>query len=188
MSVDASTLAARLADVQVLDVRYPNEWDAGRIHGARHIPLDDLEDRVDEVDRDRPVVTVCRSGDRSGRAAEWLRGEGVDAENLDGGMQAWADSGLPVTAEGGATGTVAEPEEPPSELSPELERLQSGFLELVFAVQERFGDREPTEEELRGFLRDRLLSEGRSPEEADQVLASIGGDSVSSPDRSTDHS
>ena len=183
--MNPSSLAGRLAEVQVVDVRRPDEWEAGRIDGALHIPLDDLEDRVDELDRARPVVTVCRTGDRSDRAASWLRGEGVDAENLDGGVQAWAEAGLPLTADGGAPGAVVDPESPAGELSPELQRLHDGFLEVVFAVQEHFGDREPSEAELRGFLRDRLVSQGRTPEEADGILARMDEESVSSPERNT---
>ncbi len=70
--MDPQTLARRQHEVQVLDVRYPNEWEAGHIDGAVHIPVDDLAERVQELDRERPVVTVCRSGQRSERAAQWL--------------------------------------------------------------------------------------------------------------------
>ncbi len=171
--MDPVTLADRLGAVQVLDVRYPNEWEAGRIEGALHIPVDDLAERVEEVDRDRPVVTVCRSGDRSQRAAQWLRGEGIDAENLDGGMQGWAEAGLTFSGADGGPGTLAEPEPPPDDRPPEMQQLQAGFLEVVFAAQERFGDRQPSEEEMRAFLRDRLLAEGKSPEEADTFLAEM---------------
>ena len=164
-------LVARLDHVQVVDVRFPNEWEAGRIDGAVHIPGDDLADRADELDRDRPVVTVCRTGERSGWAAGWLREEGFDAVSLDGGMQAWAAAGLPLPAGGGGAGTVAEPEPPPDDRPPEMQRLQEDLLGLIFAVSERFGDREPTEVELRGFLREHLIAEGKTPEEAEEVLA-----------------
>lgn len=172
--MDAKTLSQRLGDVQVVDVRYPNEWEAGRIDGALHIPGDDLADRVDELDRDRPVVTVCRSGGRSQKAAEWLAGEDFDVENLDGGMQAWADAGLDYHADDGGPGAVAEPEPPPDDRPEEMQELQAGFLDVIFAAKEHFGDREPSEEEMHGFLRDRLLSEGKSPQEADDYLARMG--------------
>lgn len=174
--MDPGALAGRLDDVQVVDVRHPNEWSAGRIDGAVHIPVDDLPERVDELDRHRPVVTVCRSGDRSRWAAEWLGGEGFDAESLDGGMQSWEAAGLRFTAEDGSRGTVADPEAPDDDRPPGMIELQDGFLEVVFAAQEHFGDREPTEEEMLGFLRDRLISEGRTPEEADEFLAGMGKD------------
>lgn len=174
--MDPKTLAGRLETVQVLDVRYPNEWAAGHIEGALHIPGDDLAERLDELDRGRPVVTVCRSGGRSERAARFLREEGFDADNLDGGMQAWAEAGLAYRSSDGGDGTVAEPEPPPDERLPEMVELQEGFLDVIFAAQEHFGDHQPSDEEMRGFLRDRLLSEGKSAEEADEFLARMGGD------------
>ena len=166
-------LVARRDDVQVLDVRFPNEWEAGRMDGAVHIPGDDLADRADELDRDRPVVTVCRTGERSGWAAGWLREEGFDAVGLEGGMQAWAAAGLPFAAADGGPGEVADPVPPPDDRPPEMQRLQDDLLGLIFAVSERFGDREPTEEELRSFLREHLIAEGKTAEEADAVLARI---------------
>lgn len=169
-------LADRLDAVQVVDVRYPNEWAAGRIEGAQHVPVDDLADRADELDRGRPVVTVCRSGERSGWAAGWLRDEGFDAENLEGGMLAWAAAGLVYRADGGGPGEVAEPEPPADDRPPEMQQLQDDLLSLIFAVSERFGEREPSEAELRAFLRDRLLAEGRTPEEAEAVLARMDAD------------
>src|SRR5688572_672692 len=58
-TMDVATLAARRPDVLILDVRHPHEWDAGRIEGAVHIPLDELEERLDELDAARPLVAVC---------------------------------------------------------------------------------------------------------------------------------
>jgi rhodanese-related sulfurtransferase len=58
--------------------------------------MDELSDRLDEIDTERPVVTVCRSGHRSGQMAEFLAKRGFRAENLNGGMQAWAQAGLRV--------------------------------------------------------------------------------------------
>lgn len=171
--MDPKALAGQLDTLQVLDVRYANEWQAGHIEGALHIPGDDLAERVDELDRDRPVVTVCRSGSRSERAAQFLREEGFDVDNLDGGMQAWAEAGLAYRASDGGDGTVAEPEPPPDDRPQEMVDLQDGFLDVVFAAQEHFGDHVPSDEEMRGFLRGRLLSEGKSAEEADEFLARL---------------
>ena len=174
--MDPQRLARRLREVQVLDVRYPNEWEAGHIDGAVHIPVDDVAERMEELDRDRPVVTVCRSGQRSERTAHWLAAEGFEADNLDGGMEAWAAAGLDYRGAGGAPGTVVDPEPPRDDRPTEMIDLQDGFLEVVFAAHERFGDRQPSDEEMRGFLRERLLSEGRSAEEADEFLARMGED------------
>jgi hypothetical protein len=57
--------------------------------------------------------------------------------------------------------------------APDVARLEKEFMETIEAAQEHFGDREPSEEELRRFLRDRLVSEGRTPEEADRFLAEM---------------
>ena len=59
----------------------------------------------------------------------------------------------------------------------EMQQLEREFLDTVFAVQEHFGDREPSEDEIRSFLRDRLVSEGKSPEEADEFLARMDEES-----------
>ncbi len=176
--MDANSLAARKEEVQIVDVRYPNEWEAGRIDGAVHIPGDDLADRLDELDRHRPLVTVCRSGNRSGRAAEFLEDQGFDAENLEGGMEAWAEHGLPVTTPDGQPGSVVDPKPPPDDRPPEHQRLQSEFLGLIFEVQEHFGDRQPSEEEVRSFLRERLIAEGKTPEEADEALGNTSDNGV----------
>lgn len=162
-------LASRLNDVQVVDVRYPNEWEAGHIEGAVHIPQDELDDRLSELSRDRPIVTVCRSGSRSATAAEQLAAEGFRAESLDGGLLAWVDGGKPFE------GTVVEPESPPDDRPEAHQRLEAEFLSVLMAVQEHFGDSEPSDEEVRAFLRDRLISQGKSPEEADEFMSQIEG-------------
>ena len=176
-TIDAQALARDIERVQVVDVRFPNEWEAGHIEAAVHIPQDYVYERLDELDRSRPVVTVCRSGSRSAEAAEELTGEGFDVRNLDGGMQAWAAAGLPFVAADGSQGTVAEPEPPPDDRPEAMQRLQADFMDVIFAAQEHFGDKEPTEDEMRGFLRDRLIGEGRTPEEADRILAAMDSQS-----------
>jgi rhodanese-related sulfurtransferase len=89
-----------------VDVREPAEWAAGHAEGAWHIPLAQLGQGHGELRVGRPVITVCRSGARSARAATLLAGQGADASNLDGGMRAWAAAGLPVVTEGGRPGAV----------------------------------------------------------------------------------
>lgn len=95
--------------LQIVDVREPYEWEAGRIEGAVHVPLDQLMAGREEgrLDRDRPVVLVCRSGNRSELATMMLQARGYDAHNLEGGMEAWARAGLPFSTPGGEPGEVA---------------------------------------------------------------------------------
>ncbi len=91
----------------LLDVRTDDEWDAGHAPAATLVTLGQLADRVDELPTDRRIVVICRSGARSGRAAEALVGAGYDAVNLAGGMQAWAALGLAVVTDAGEPGSVA---------------------------------------------------------------------------------
>lgn len=105
--MDPRTVHADRQDAQVLDVREDEEWAAGRIEGAVHIPLDQLPGRVEELDRERPVVTVCRSGGRASKAAQLLADAGLDARVMDGGITRWAEEQLPLTTPGGAPGHVA---------------------------------------------------------------------------------
>jgi rhodanese-related sulfurtransferase len=89
-------------EIQLVDVREQYEWDAGRIAGARHVEMERLASQADAIDRDRPVVFVCRAGARSGMAAQAFRGSGYDAHNMAGGMTAWDDADLPMEPEGSA--------------------------------------------------------------------------------------
>lgn len=98
--------AAAGSDVVVLDVREQDEWDAGHIEGALHLPMSQLVDRVAELPGDRRIACVCRSGNRSARVTAWLIANGVDALNLDGGMQRWVAAGRPVFTDSGGEGRV----------------------------------------------------------------------------------
>ncbi len=90
----ADYAAAVGADGQLIDVREPDEVAGGTLPGAVNIPLGDLPGRVGELDPSKRVVLLCRSGGRSGQAAEFLTGSGFgDVVNLTGGMLAWADAG-----------------------------------------------------------------------------------------------
>jgi glyoxylase-like metal-dependent hydrolase (beta-lactamase superfamily II)/rhodanese-related sulfurtransferase len=73
----------------LLDVRQPEEVADWAIAGVHNIPLGELQRRLPEVPTDRPVVAVCRSGNRSSQAAEQLSGAGYSVRNLSGGMGAW---------------------------------------------------------------------------------------------------
>lgn len=91
----------------VLDVREDDEWAAGRIPGAVHLPLGRLgAEHGAVVPADRPVVAVCRVGGRSEKATVALRQAGYDVTNLAGGMRAWAEAGLPVEDAEGRPGRV----------------------------------------------------------------------------------
>jgi rhodanese-related sulfurtransferase len=87
--------AADRTEAVVLDVREAEELPEGRIAGSTHIPLGQLPARAFELDRARPVITVCRSGGRSSQAAQFLAGQGFDVANLDGGMTQWMAEGRP---------------------------------------------------------------------------------------------
>ena len=96
-TIQPGDVAFRVAEGwMLLDVRTDDEWAGGRIAGSVHIPMDQLIQRIDEVD-DR-VVCVCAVGARSARVAQFLNAQGREAVNLDGGLYAWAGSGLPVEA------------------------------------------------------------------------------------------
>lgn len=170
-------LARRLGAVRVLDVRWQEEWDAGHIDGAVHIPLDELDDRAGDL-TGGPWVTVCRSGNRSADAAGTLRDTGLDADSLDGGLEAWAAGGRPLVTADGRPGEVVAPAEPPEH----LQRLEQELMKVLFEVEDHFGDREPSDAEVRAFLRQRLIDQGRSPGEADALMASLDDDVPGGPD------
>lgn len=74
---------------QVIDVREPEEWVSGHIEGARHIPLQQLPYRLQELDPQVEYILVCRSGVRSAMACEFLSAHGYRVYNMTGGMLAW---------------------------------------------------------------------------------------------------
>jgi hydroxyacylglutathione hydrolase/adenylyltransferase/sulfurtransferase len=86
--------------IQLIDVRQDYEWAAGRIGGARHLELTELAAQAATIERDRPVVFYCRSGARSGMAADAFAEAGFDAHNLIGGLLAWEAAGLPLEPDG----------------------------------------------------------------------------------------
>lgn len=102
---EAAALAS--AGALLLDVREPNEWTDGHIAGARHMPLGDLDPAtITDEAAGRPIVAVCRSGNRSGKAAATLAQHGQYVVNMGGGMKAWQAAGLPVVTDTGEPGTV----------------------------------------------------------------------------------
>ncbi len=92
-------------DVQLVDVREPYEWEAGRIDGARHLELEHLASQAASIDKERPVVFQCRSGVRSLMAARAFRTAGYDAWSLEGGITRWHAEGRPIVP---ADGHVAD--------------------------------------------------------------------------------
>lgn len=91
----------------LVDVREPEEWAAGHVPGAHHIPLGELGARYTEIPQDGPVYLICRSGARSNQAAHALAGAGWDALNVSDGMTGWAAAGRPMTSDSGTTPYVA---------------------------------------------------------------------------------
>ncbi|MGN6300045.1 MAG: rhodanese-like domain-containing protein [Angustibacter sp.] len=94
------------ADAVVVDVREPHEWEAGHLDGAVHVPLAEVPQRLGELPEADPLYVVCRSGNRSGRAAAWLNAQGIESVNVAGGMLAWAAAGKPMTSADGAPRVV----------------------------------------------------------------------------------
>ena len=96
--VRATTDALRDDPEAVLvDVREPDEWQAGHVAGARHIPMGELPSQLSSLQRDAPIYLICRSGTRSHKAATFLARAGFTRPtNVKGGMLAWEEAGLPV--------------------------------------------------------------------------------------------
>lgn len=101
--IDVQTLASD-DETLILDVREPEEYEPGHVPGAINLPQADLASRLDEVPRDRPVATICQSGFRSLRAAQFLKQRGYDdVVSVKGGTAAWQATGNRVAATGPIT-------------------------------------------------------------------------------------
>jgi len=84
-------------NIQIIDVRQPQEVANGAIDGMTNIPMVSIPLRANEINDDKQVVLVCHSGARSGQCTAWLMQNGKNnVHNLRGGMIAWANSGLQV--------------------------------------------------------------------------------------------
>lgn len=95
--IDVEELARRhAAGAYVLDVRQPDEYDAGHVPGAQLVPLDQLEGRQAELPADQPLLVICKTGGRSAAAVRALSAAGYDATNVGGGTMAWIETGHPV--------------------------------------------------------------------------------------------
>ncbi|MCX4692239.1 rhodanese-like domain-containing protein [Streptomyces sp. NBC_01408] len=106
-SVDA---AAVPSEGLVLDVREDDEWAAGHVEGALHIPMSDFVARFGElteaVEDGRRVHVMCRVGGRSAQVTQYLVRQEIDAVNVDGGMQAWERAGRPMVTDNGTQAFV----------------------------------------------------------------------------------
>ena len=99
VQVDAATVdnVRGRDDVVLIDVREDSEYAEGHIPGAVLIPLGQIPDRLDEIPQDKTVIAVCRSGNRSGQATNFLRQQGFDnVHNMQGGMLAWDQAGYEI--------------------------------------------------------------------------------------------
>jgi hydroxyacylglutathione hydrolase len=102
--ITSGELAERLraGEVAVLDVRGRAEWEAGHLPGVENVPVGHLEDRLEEIPRDRPLVVHCQGGARSAIAASLLRSRGFEnVVNLAGGYADWQAAGNPTHRAGG---------------------------------------------------------------------------------------
>jgi rhodanese-related sulfurtransferase len=96
---------------QLIDIRTAVEYEAGHIPGSRHIPLADVPSESSGLDRDEPVILYCRSGNRSGPAADAFAASGWDARSIEGGLLGWQGAGYELEPAGGSV--VENPNMPP---------------------------------------------------------------------------
>ncbi len=94
--IDIEEFAAARGVGLLLDVREPDEYARGHVPGAVLIPMDQLANRVDEIDKTTPVFVICASGNRSSAMTDLLRDAGFDAFSVAGGTGAWERSGHPL--------------------------------------------------------------------------------------------
>lgn len=110
-NVDVEHFAALVADadVVVLDVRTPSEFEEGHLSGAINVDQfqsDFVNKAMPLLPRDKTIAVYCRSGRRSASAAAKLAAEGYRCVNLEGGILAWQKAGMPVVSEGSQSSTV----------------------------------------------------------------------------------
>jgi rhodanese-related sulfurtransferase len=95
---EAANLLKEKKELQLIDVRTPAEYADGHLAKAKLIPVQELESRLGEIDKNKPILLYCRSGHRSGNALKILIGKGyAQAKHMEGGINAWQAAGLPVT-------------------------------------------------------------------------------------------
>ncbi|MEP7061387.1 MAG: rhodanese-like domain-containing protein [Betaproteobacteria bacterium] len=94
-ALDPSAVAAWQADPAreppvLVDVRQDWERDICAIAGSQPLPMHELQGRLGELPKERDLVIVCHTGQRSAMVTMWLRQQGYAAHNLEGGVEAWA--------------------------------------------------------------------------------------------------
>ncbi|MFE5851617.1 rhodanese-like domain-containing protein [Streptomyces sp. NPDC056500] len=103
-------VAAVPSDGLVLDVREAEEWAAGHVDGALHVPMSDFVARFGEVTEavadGRRAFVMCRVGGRSAQVTQYLVQQGIDAVNIEGGMLAWDGAGRPMVTDNGSEAHV----------------------------------------------------------------------------------
>ena len=109
----AATQAKKLIDsgAQLVDIRTEIEHQAGHIPGSRFIPLSQVPSESSALDRGAPVLLYCRSGNRSGPAADAFAASGWDAHSIEGGLLAWESAGYELAPDGGSV--IDNPNMPP---------------------------------------------------------------------------
>ena len=96
---DLQQMQKEQKDLIIVDVRTPEEWASGTIEGAQKINLFDAEfaEKVQALDKERPIAVICKVGGRSSKAANQMKGMGfTELYNVSGGMDAWKAKSLPV--------------------------------------------------------------------------------------------
>ena len=89
------------AGATIIDVREDYEWEAGHVAGAQHLVLNELPERLDELPKGEDFYVICHGGGRSNRAAEYMRENGYQANNIAVGTTAWFEANLPMDSENG---------------------------------------------------------------------------------------
>ncbi len=93
--IEPAELAA-IDGAVIIDVRQPEEYEAAHVAGSRLVPLGELVERMGELPTDGTLYLLCRSGARSAQATAYLEAQGFDAVNVNGGIIAWHEAGLPI--------------------------------------------------------------------------------------------
>lgn len=98
--IAVTDLAARVTQgtATIVDVREPDEWQSEHIEGAVHIPMSQFMEREGELPDADELHIMCHAGGRSARVAQYLAQKGIDAVNVEGGIVAWQQAGLPVVS------------------------------------------------------------------------------------------
>jgi rhodanese-related sulfurtransferase len=95
---EAARLIKKTKDLQIIDVRTPAEYADGHLARAKLIPVEEIAERLSEIDKKKPVLLYCRFGLKSRNALAVLQDHGfTNARQMEGGILAWQAAGLPVT-------------------------------------------------------------------------------------------